>query len=285
MKSRLPIIAALIVAIAAVIAIRAYLRGMESKYADRDKGPKVVAATVDIKTGTTLELSMLTAKQVPERFLPSQAIRGSQDNVKIIVGQKVAVPVKAGQTLLWSDLVSERRTGFESVIPSSERAFTVKMSSGIKGSLMQPGDHVDILVNFAIPEAKGATAAKPEVTWRARSEIVNIVLLQNVTVLAVGDTFLPESQGQRSSAGDITVAVTIPEAQLLMFAAQHGDLAAVLRKHNDVETLARDSAPRVTFESLEKLVGDLDSQRKRRIIDVMKGGTVEHVMVDEKKAP
>jgi Flp pilus assembly protein CpaB len=281
MKSKLPLIAAIIVAIAAVVIIRIYLKGVDTKYAQQNKGKRVAAAKMDIKAGTVLEPRLLKIKEVPDRFMPARAIMDTPDNVKIVLGQKTLLPIKEDQVLQWTDLDSGRSEGFESVIPMGERAFTIKMASGIKGGLVQPGDHVDILVNFAIPEVKGPKPAdKPEITWRSRSEIVNIVLLQNVTVLSVGDTFLPDSKGPKT-ANDMTLAVTVSEAQILMFAAQHGDLAAVLRRREDGQTFARETQKRVTFETLETLVGDLENQRKKRTIEVLQGGTIEHVTVEE----
>lgn len=282
MRSKMPLIAAVLVAVAAVVIIRVYLQSVDAKVAAQNKGRRVAAARVDIKAGTVLDPGVLKSKEVPDRYMMARAIDATADNFKIVVGQKTVLPIKADQVIQWTDLDTGKPGGFESVIPMGERAFTAKMAGGIKGGLVQPGDHVDILVNFAIPEGKGAKPAeKPEITWRSKSEIVNIVLLQNVTVLSVGDTFLPDSKGQRT-ANDLTLAVTIPEAQIMMFAAQHGDLAAVLRRREDGQSFARSDLPRVTFETLEALVGDLESRRKKRTIEIMKGGAIEHVTIEDK---
>lgn len=281
MRSKLPLIAAVVVAIAAVFIIKLYIQSVETKYAEQNKGRRVAVAKIDIKAGSTLNGSMVTVREVPDRFMPARAIADTPENVKIVLGQKTLLPIKKDQVIQWTDLDTGRPGGFESVIPMGERAFTAKMAGGIKGGLVQPGDHVDILVNFAIPEPKGAKASeKPEVTWRSKSEIVNIVLLQNVTVLSIGDTYVPDNKPR--SANDLTLAVTIPEAQILMFAAQHGDLAAVLRRREDGQSFARTDLPRVTFDTLEALVGDLESQRKKRTIEIMKGGAIEHVTIEEK---
>ena len=186
MKNKLPLIAAVIVAIAAVVIIRLYIKGEEEKNAALSRGKRVAVAKIDIKAGTTLQAGMLTVKEVPERYLPPRHVTDTPDNVKIVFGMKTLMPIKEGQVLQWTDLDSGPPVGFESVIPMGERAFTIRMSGGIKGGLVQPGDHVDILVNFAIPEAKGVKPAdKPELTWRARSEIVNIVLLLKAPPLKV----------------------------------------------------------------------------------------------------
>jgi len=55
----------------------------------------------------------------------------------------------------------------------------------------------------------------------------------------------------------------------------------VLRRREDGQTFARETQKRVTFETLETLVGDLENQRKKRTIEVLQGGTIEHVTVEE----
>jgi Flp pilus assembly protein CpaB len=79
----------------------------------------------------------------------------------------------------------------------------------------------------------------------------------------------------------VTVAVTLQEAQMLMFASQHGELGVALRNEEDIDTVVRASLPRITFKKMEELVGDLDDLRKRRIIEVQKGRTTESIAVGE----
>ena len=114
--------------------------------------------------------------------------------------------------------------------------------------------------------------------------MVNIVLLQNVTVLAVGENYSGSASGS-AEMNELTLAVTLPEAQLLMFAGEHGDLAAVLRKQDDINTMKREDLPRITFQELEKLIGDLDAMRASRTIEIMKGGRVEQVRVEDSREP
>lgn len=191
------------------------------------------------------------------------------------------MPIKQGQVIMWSDLVTERHGGFESVVPAGERAFSVKLSGGVKGGLLQPSDHVDILASFALPETKREQGDKNTASWRERSDMVNIVLLQNVTVLAVGETYTGAT-AEMNEASEITVAVTLPEAQLLMFAEKHGDLGAVLRRQDDMQTVKREELPRITFQEIEKLVGDLDILRSRRTVEVLKSGVSEEVNIEDK---
>ena len=117
-------------------------------------------------------------------------------------------------------------------------------------------------------------------TWREQPEMVNAVLLQDVTILAVGDTFggRPTQEQGGGAGGELTLAVKLDEAQLLMFAQEHGELGAVLRR--DGEIGPQNKLPRVTFKELEKIMGDLDQARQRRIIQIQKGQAIEEVTID-----
>ena len=114
--------------------------------------------------------------------------------------------------------------------------------------------------------------------------MVNVVLLQNVTVLAVGSVLGGTAQSNSGDGGDLTLSLTLPEAQLVMFAAAHGELGAVLRKEGAVDIKRREDLPRVTFESIEKIIGDLDGKRNFRAVEVQKGSSVETLPVTKSPA-
>ena len=87
MKNKFPLIVAIIIGLAALFAIQKYVKNMQQQAADQLKGQQVVAARVDIPAGTVITTEMLYPQEVPTRFIPAQAIQGS-DNVKLIVGQQ-----------------------------------------------------------------------------------------------------------------------------------------------------------------------------------------------------
>ncbi len=265
MKNKIPLIAAIVLGIVAILAIRSYVQRVEQEAQAKLKGKPVVAARMDLKAGAELEVDMVTPKEVPAAFIPPQAIQGSLE-LKQIIGRKLRVPVRSGQIILWSDLETERRGGLSALIPEGDGAYTLNISQGISSSLIQPNDHIDIIASFAIPKDTAQPAAS-QATWRQASDMVNVVLLQNVTVLAIGDQLGVATQGkeEKSGSGGLTLSITLPEAQLLMFASQHGELGAVLRKEGAVSTLPRTELPRVTFEAIEKIIGDLDQRRDQRL--------------------
>jgi pilus assembly protein CpaB len=286
MKSRTPIVVAIVIGILVVFAIRSYVARVKDEAKAQLKGSPVVAARQDMPEGSLVKMDLIYPKEVPDRFIPPQAIRGSAE-VAQIVGRKVRFPITKDQIILWSDLEMERRRGLATVVPGDERAFTMSVAQGVSASLLQPNDHVDIIASVAVPEPKGTS--KPSAgaaSWREKSDVVTMVLLQNVTILGIGKDFGVGQTGASGpgggSGGMITVSVTLPEAQLLTFAQQHGELGIVLRREGNIETLPREKLPRVTFSTLEDLIGDLDQQRKHRIIQILKGKDTQEVTVENK---
>ena len=269
MKNKFPLIIAIVIGVAALLAIRSYVNTAEQKARDQLKGEMVVAASMDIPVGAAITPQMLVPKEVPKQFIPAQAIQGS-DQVKLILGNKTRVAIKADQIILWSDLVSDVRGGLSSIIPAGAGAFTVSISKGINAGLIQPSDHIDIIGSFATPKP-AQTMPNTTATWRQASDIVNVVLLQNVTVLAIGSVFGGATKSQNESGGELTLSLTLPEAQLLMFAAQNGELGAVLRREGATDFIPRTELPRVTFEVIEKIIGDLDGKRNYHNVEVQKG--------------
>jgi Flp pilus assembly protein CpaB len=285
MKSKFPLIVAIIIGIAAVFAVKQYVNRVEQQAAAKLRGEPVVAANVDIPAGAELTMQSLVAKEVPRQFIPAQAIQGS-DSVRQIIGTKTRVAIRAGQLILWSDLANETHSGLSSIIPAGEGAFTVTIAKGVKPGLIQPSDHIDIIGSFSAPKpAQSLPDSATSATWRQGSDLVNVVLLQNVTVLAVGDTYGGAVKGESDSGGDLTLSLTLAEAQELMFAQQNGELGAVLRRAGATESIARADLPRVTFDEIDKIIGDLDGKRNYRTVEIQKGAQTQAVPVSVPVSP
>lgn len=276
MKNTFPIIVAIIIAAVSLLAVRSYVGKKDAEVENLMKGRPVVAARSNMKVGTEIKPSLITPKKTPERFIPPQAIVGTEANM--VLGRKLKYPVKAGQLILWSDLETETR-GFSTLIPSGERAYTIDVDMGTEARFIGPNDRVDVIASFALPSQEGVDEAALA-SWRAASDMVNIVLLQNVPIIAVGDSYSAEPTKKKSAAKSaLTVSLTLPECQLLMFAELNGELGAVLRRDGDLETLERTKLPRVTFAQVEELIGDLDDQRQKRTVQLFKGAKRQEVTV------
>ena len=277
MKNKFPLIIAIVIGVAALFAIRQYVNKMQQQAAAKLKGEPVAAASADIPAGAELTAQMIGAKEVPPQFIPAQAIQGS-DQVKLIIGSKTRVAIKAGTIILWSDMANEAVGGLSSIIPTGQAAFAVSIGKGVNSALIQPSDRIDIIGSFAVPKPTQPVPTGTA-TWRQGSDVVNVVLLQDVTVLAVGGAFGGSPKSQGGSGGELTLSLKLPEAQLLMFAQQNGELGAVLRRSGATDIVPRAELPRVTFEKLEEIIGDLDGQRNFHTVEVQKGSRTESVPV------
>ena len=284
MKNRLPIIAAVILGIVAVVAIQSYVNRVREEAKSEFRGRPVTAARSEIRAGTVVTEEMLREIRVPDQFIPRQAITSAEEK-RQVVGRTSRVDIRAGQLVLWSDLEIEKRGGLSALIPDGERAFAVEISQGVNTELLQLNDKVDIIGIFQEPPETGPAMSTPTLPGGGVSgQTVCVVLLQNVNVMAIGSTigqtYRPEGANAAAGGGTITFAVTLPEAQLLMYASGYGELALVLRREGDVRVLARKDLPRITTRSLEEVTGKLDEARQTRIIQVMKGRVVEEIQID-----
>lgn len=199
-------------------------------------GPKVAVlmATQEIPLGAALTESMVGVRELPQLYVEERHIRAS--DLKQIVGVRVSMGVKPGESLLWTDLAttSEQRRDLSGLLRPGMRAITIRADATSSfGGLLRPGDRVDVLLTTARPGVDGAT----------------VPLLQNVLVLAVGrDTGAVAVPDQRKPAApqfnQITLSVTIEQAQLLSLAGEQGKLALALRNPDDIAVI--EGLPEVT---------------------------------------
>jgi Flp pilus assembly protein CpaB len=281
LKNPIPIIVAVVLAVVVVFAIQNHVRKIEEQAAAKLKGSPVVAASVEIPKGATITESMLYRKQVPSQFIPRQALTTASDQ-RQVVGRRTRVTVYPNQLLLWSDLEETKRGGLSSLIPEGERAYTANLSQGIQISLLQLNDRVDILGIFSEPQQVGLVG-QPGGGFGGQDQSVCVVLLQNVNILAIGDEIgevYRNPEGASGGGGSITFSVTLQEAQLLLYAVRQGELAMVLRREGEIQVFPREQLPRITMAQMEQITGQLDHDRARRTIEVMKGREVQTIEVE-----
>ena len=278
MKNSFPIVVAIIIAVVSLLAVKSYVGKVNQADEERRSGKVLVAAASDLEAGAELSLQNMVPREVPDEFIPTQAIVGKAQ-AQMAEGKKLKFNVAVGQIILWSDLELPSR-GFASTIPPGERAYTVQFGSGVNTAFINPNDRIDILASFQLPEDPDVD---PQTLpgWRLSSDRINVMLLQNVTVLAVGDSFAGGGPGfGKGSGGQLTLSLTLQEAQLVMFAEQQGELGAVLRRDGNIAAIEQDQLGRVSFKDLEDRIGVLDEEREnRRIIKIRQGAVEESVPV------
>ena len=205
-------------AVAGVALLRLYMHRFEE---EASGGPRtrVLVFARDTEGGTKLDREALGVRALPEAYLESRHIPASA--LDDIVGTRLAVPGRAHEALLWTDLASMRRPDrrLSSLVPEGMRAIRVDLRAGAFDELLRPGDRVDVLLT-----RDGANGGAPTtVPW-----------IENLLVLAVGDdTGATEDANERSGVGRVTLSATPEQSRLLAQGEHEGDLRLVLRNPED----------------------------------------------------
>ena len=192
---------------------------------------RVVIARQDIALGARITKGMIGLRDLPETYVEDRHIRAT--DAQRILGVRVSMGVKAGESIMWTDLAttSEERRDLSGLVQTGKRAITIRADSTSSfGGLLRPGDRVDVLLTT------GATQSSPE----SRT----LPLLQNLLVLACGQDMggaraavTPEGGRRTGDMNQVTVAVTIQQAQLLTYAQERGSLSLALRNPDDIAVL------------------------------------------------
>jgi pilus assembly protein CpaB len=256
-----PLAASLVLAVAAAVISWSALHKREADVRRGWNLVPVVVAAVDVAEGAVVTVEMMSQRSIPEQFVTSSVIK--PDSANFVAGQKVLVPVAAGDPLLWSQFETTRaRERLSSKVLKKARALSI-MASGAAalGGWLRPNDHVDLIGSFKDPTS---------------GEQVAVTLLQNVLVLATGKlsgttnvNLVPEAEREY---GNVSVLVLPEEAELLVLAQELGALNFTLRNEDDVDLMQERG--RATINTL--LSGERTrvlQARRFNTIQVIRGST------------
>ena len=189
-----------------------------------ETGSLAYVAIGDIAVGTPWEemAGLVEKRRVPDALRPPQAISGEGD----VKGKRLVRSMSRGEILT---SVQFNESGAESLqIPEGHSALTmsVPLPQGV-GDYIQPGSKANIFVTF-----KGVPGGDPLDGTLTR------LLLSNVTVLA-NRRALPAPQAEGAAppnTGDevlLTLAVTIDQAERIIFAKENGAVWLTLMRPGD----------------------------------------------------
>lgn len=181
-------------------------------------------ATTDLTIGTLWEdlAASIEKRQVPASLRPPQAI--TDDNLP--TGKTLVRSMVQGEILT---AVQFNSTGAESLrIPEGMRALTISLPvpQGV-GDYIQPGSKADIFVTFkGLPDRPSNEATLTQ------------LLLSDVTVLANRRALTAQALAEGAppnDSGDIllTLAVTIDQAERIIFAKENGAVWLTLKNAAD----------------------------------------------------
>ena len=197
--------------------------------ADREAVP-IVVADVDLKIGDVVTASTASIRQIPQAFVPGDAL--SPNQFSAIEGRQIIHPVRRGDPILSLSVSQVKVDGLASLLEEGERAITIPVSSRDTFSgFLNPGDHIDLMITMKDGEEKRT-----------------VPLAEDLRVLATGtdlDDGVPEQKKTRFT--EITLGVSPLMATRLVHAQTVGDITVLLRKDDNAEDRFNDY---VTIENL-----------------------------------
>lgn len=183
---------------------------------------KVVVAAKDMPLGTILREDDVRLIDWPGEVVPT----GYAASPSEVIGRGLITAVAVNEPLLQAKLASkEEGGGLPIVIPEGMRGVSVKVDEviGVAGFVL-PGTGVDVLVTITPPEAEGAMKTP-----------ITKLILQNVRVLAAGQTIQRDAEGKPQTVAVITLMVNPEDAEKLTLAASEGKIQLALRNTLDLE--------------------------------------------------
>ncbi len=210
-----PILIASFVALVGVMILYNYLIRFDLEASGGTK-VQVVWINQPVAAGVALRDEMLSIRDIPIAYLEPRAVRAADK--ERVIGLRVPMPLKTRAMLLWSDVaLGDGTQGVE--IQSGMRAFTIHVK-GKSASLVTAGDRVDLIATFDMPGNTSNPLRQ------------GTVLLQNVLVLAHGKSRTTSSADADSS--DLSLSVTLQQAEMLAIAVERGSLSVALRNGQDL---------------------------------------------------
>ena len=196
-----------------------HMQELDAQAKKGQKTVKVIVAGRDLPSGETLTSKDLAVRSVPAQWVHSTALR--PQDFDGIERQRLASPLKAGETLLQSHLEGKGNAVFSASLKKGYRALTFEVDAvnSISG-MLRPGDRIDLIYT-------GKS--------QASTDEVTVPLLSNVSVMATGQTVTrqDEQTGKERTFSTITLEVSPEDADRLIVAKEVGHITAILRHPDD----------------------------------------------------
>jgi pilus assembly protein CpaB len=208
------IVAAVVAGLVATLAIRRYVIMKTTIPVAATRS--VVIAAADIAPGTALTAKSVKIVTWPQEVIPPR----SATSLRQVDGRVVKVPIAQGNPILSTMLAPEGTgAGLSGILPEGKRALTVRVDevAGVAG-FIHPGDHVDVLVDLPIFEAK---------------EHFSKTILYDIPVLTTGQIW--QQTGNENKAvvvNTVTLELTPMQSEVLNLASNEGKIRLALRNRN-----------------------------------------------------
>lgn len=178
----------------------------------------VVVVRSDVPVASNLTNAQLTLVDWPAEHVPVGAIHSIADATNRVTRR----PLAQGEPVLEASVfASGAAGGLGAVISEKYRAVSVKVDNviGVAGFVV-PGSRVDVMATIRRVDRQNALPYSK-------------VILQDVRVLAIDQKLEEVKSGEPEIVNVVTLEVTTPQAEHLVYAAHEGRLQLALRSPGD----------------------------------------------------
>ncbi|MCU1456672.1 MAG: putative Flp pilus assembly protein CpaB [Actinomycetia bacterium] len=207
-RKQLTVVIALVLAAVVIVGTFVYVRGADKRAQDKTKlvGALVAKAAITKGTSGSDATPMIQTKKVPKDALPPNAVAAGTDITKDVAAADIA----PGQFIVASSFISKNSPQaaagpVAASLPSGKQAIAIQLDvTRSVGGFIQSGDHVNVIV-VAKPKLSDAQSADPNMPTN-----VAFMMLQNVKVISVGDTFNATTTATTAATASATTAPGTP---------------------------------------------------------------------------
>lgn len=200
------------------------------------RGQAVIIAAADLPIGTPLSEEDLEVSTWPVDQLPA----GTAMDKEALIGRPLIYPVFKGEPILTTKLALEGSgAGLSAVIDEGMRAVSIRVDEVVAvAGFVVAGTHVDIMLTGNPGDGE---------------ERLTQTILEDVVVLAAGQSIQPDAEGKPQSVNVVTFLCTPDDAAKVVLAASEGRIQLVLRngsQQEDEESLTENKMPNITRREL-----------------------------------
>ena len=202
--------------LAALLAMR-YLQQKATPLAAQPIRSNMVVAARSLPVGTILSDQHVKTIEWTGGALPLGYVGNPQD----VVGRGLISDLQENEPLLESKLAPKGAGGgLPIIISEGKRALTMRVNevSGVAG-FVTPNTRVDVLLTMENQNTGGEPATR--------------IIMQDMRVLAAGQSIQPDKEGKPRSVPVVTFLVSPEQAETLALAAQQGSIQLALRNQLD----------------------------------------------------
>jgi pilus assembly protein CpaB len=243
-RSGILLILAAVCGLGAMLGVKQLMKPNNGPIKERE----VLTAARDLKLEEVLKPDLVQVVRMPENAVPAGAFSSYKD----VADRWVKFPMLAGEPILDPKLApAGEPVGLIARIPDGHRAFTLEVNeqAGVAGFVM-PDHRVDVMLARQRGSANGI---------HMESELI----LQDVLVLASGQSITRPEDTKVTQVRSVTLAVTPDQVNKLNAARTEGNLTLALRGNNDhakveVAETKPEKAPVAVVETVPVVVAARD---------------------------